>query len=60
MARFRPAFCLTCLPCCSLLPFDDLDMFVTCKSSIHTSAWFWLTAVLALCRKSLRALAIRL
>ena len=44
---------------CSVVPAADLVMFRTCKSSIHTIAWFWLIAVEVLCRKSRRALPIR-
>jgi hypothetical protein len=32
------------------VPAADLDMFRTCKSSIHTIAWFWLIVVEHLCR----------
>ena len=41
------------------VPLEDLDKFRTCKSSMQTSAWFWLIVVVVLCRKSLRALAMR-
>jgi hypothetical protein len=34
----------------SMLPAADLDMFRTCKSSMHTIAWFLLTVVEVLCR----------
>jgi len=33
---------LTFLPGVSVVPDADLDRFRTCKSSIHTIAWFWL------------------
>lgn len=33
-----------------LLDAADLDMFRTCKSSMQTIAWFWLMALVALCR----------
>src|SRR5690554_4645190 len=48
------------LPCRlqQVLPAVDPDMFRTCKSSIHTIAWFWLIVVLVLCRKSRRVLPI--
>jgi len=43
----------------SSLPAADLDRFRTGKSSTHTIAWFLLIVVVALCRKSRRALPIR-
>src|ERR1700689_3023350 len=59
MALFSPDLARTFLPGASALPLLDLDMFPTCRSSIHTIAWFWLIVVVALCRKSRRALPIR-
>src|SRR5437868_13495819 len=59
MDLFRPDLARTCFPGVSMEPAADLDMFRTCKSSIHTIAWFWLIAVEVLCRKSRRALPIR-
>src|SRR5690625_7611510 len=59
MDLFRPDLARTFRPGCSVVPAADLDMFRTCKSSIHTIAWFWLIAVEVLCRKSRRALPIR-
>ena len=50
MALFRPDWARTFFPGLSVLPAADLDMFFTCKSSIHTIAWFWLIAVEVLCR----------
>ena len=46
MALFRPDLARTCFPGCSVVPAADLDMFRTCKSSIHPIAWFWLIALL--------------
>jgi len=43
-----------------LLPFADLLIFETFRSSIHTSAWFLLIAVEVLWRKSRRTFAIML
>src|SRR5690625_3376005 len=59
MDLFRPDLARTFRPGCSVVPAADLDMFRTCKSSIHTIAWFWLIAVEVLCRKSGRALPMR-
>lgn len=56
---FRPDLVFTFFPSASLLPAADLDIFRTCKSSIHTIAWFWLIVVEHLCRKSRRTLAMR-
>ena len=41
MDLFKPDLARTFLPACSVVPAADLDMFLTCKSSIHTIAWFW-------------------
>ncbi len=57
MDLFSPDLALTFLPGDFLVPDADFDMFLTCKSSIHTIAWFWLIVVLY--RKSRRALPIR-
>jgi hypothetical protein len=50
MALLRPDLALTFLPGISVVPDADLDRFRTCKSSIHTTAWFWLIVVVALCK----------
>src|SRR5690606_39758241 len=44
MALFRPDLARTCFPGCSGGPAADLDMFRTCKTSIHTTARVWLIA----------------
>src|SRR5574343_306712 len=59
MALFRPDLARTFLPGLSVVPDADLDMLRTCKSSMHTIAWFWLIVVEVLCRKSRRALPMR-
>src|ERR1700692_1142300 len=59
-ALFKPFFCATFLPGASSVPDADFDMLRTCKSSIHTIAWFLLICVEALCRKSFRAFAMLL
>src|SRR5690625_7939324 len=59
MDLFRPDLARTFRPGCSVVPAADLDMFRTCKSSIHTIAWFLLIAVEVMCRKSRRVLPIR-
>ena len=59
MDLFRPDLARTCLPGFSVVPAADLDMLRTCKSSRHTIAWFWLIVVVALCRKSRRALPMQ-
>jgi len=46
-------------PGASVVPLLDLDILPTCKSSIATTRKFLLISVVALCRKSLRALPIR-
>jgi hypothetical protein len=33
-----------------MVPAADADMFRTCRSSMHTIAWFWQIVVEALCR----------
>ena len=59
MDLFRPDLARTFLPGFSVVPAADWDIFRTCRSSRHTIAWFWLICVEALCRKSRRALPIR-
>jgi hypothetical protein len=39
-----PALAFTLRPGFSIVPFADLDMLLTDKSSIHTIAWFLLSA----------------
>src|SRR5580692_7241807 len=60
MDLFRPDLARTFLPGFSALPLADRDIFFTCKSSIHTIAWFLLIVVVALCRKSRRQSPIRM
>jgi hypothetical protein len=43
----------TLCPGTLLLSPADLNMFRTCKSLMHTIAWFWPIVVGVLCRKSL-------
>ncbi|KDR40818.1 membrane protein [Caballeronia glathei] len=50
MNLFRPGLDRTFLPGALVLPAADRDMFLTCRSSIHTIVWFWLIVVVALCR----------
>ena len=59
MALFSPDLALTLLPGSSAVPLADRPMLLTCKSSMHTIAWFWLMVVVALCRKSFRQWAMR-
>ena len=49
MDLFSLLLALTFIPGLSLVPDAEPDMFLTCKSSIHTIAWFWLMVVLILC-----------
>ena len=58
MDLFNPAFTRTFFPGWSSVPEAERDIFCTFKSSITTRAWFLLIDVVALCRKSLRTLAI--
>lgn len=58
MDLFNPAFARTFFPGASSVPEAERDIFRTVKSSITTTAWFLLIAVVALCKKSLRTLAI--
>lgn len=59
MDLFRPDLACAFLRECSVLPAADRDRFRAGKPSIHTIAWFWLMTVMALCRKSRRALLMR-
>jgi len=56
----EPDLARTFLPGRSAVPVADLDMFLTCKFSMKTTAWFLLIAVEALCRKSRRVLPMRI
>lgn len=50
MLLFKPALARTFLPGLGMLPAADLDMFLICKFSMTTIAWFWLMALVAWCR----------
>ena len=59
IARLGPVFCFTFLPGCSTVPAADRDICLPAGFSTTTIAWFLLMMVERLCRKSSRALAMR-
>jgi hypothetical protein len=59
MARFSPALALTFLPGSTLVPFADLVMPFTRKSSTATQPWFLARSVVSLWMKSCRRRACR-
>src|SRR5882762_3847215 len=60
MERFSPDLWATRFPGFALLPLLAALMFLTCKSSINTTAWFLLMSFEDLCTKSFLMLAILL
>ena len=58
MARFNPVFWATRFPGFTFVPLFDALMFLTCKSSTNTTAWFLLMSFEDLCTKSFLMLAI--
>src|SRR6267143_3563518 len=60
MERFSPDFWATRFPGFAFLPLLEALMFLTCKSSTNTTAWFLLMSCEDLCRKSFLMLAILL
>src|SRR6267143_4661015 len=60
MERFSPDFWVTRFPGFAFLPLLEALMFLTCKSSTNTTAWFLLMSFEDLCRKSFLMLAILL
>src|SRR5438876_11510556 len=59
MARFSPDFWATRFPDFAFLPLLEALMFLTCKSSTNTTAWFLLMSFEDWCRKSFLMLAMR-
>src|SRR5260370_35259633 len=58
MARFSPDFWGTRFPGFAFVPLFDALMFLTCKSSTNTTAWFLLMSFEDWCTKSFLMLAI--
>jgi hypothetical protein len=58
--RLSPDFARRFFPGLAFVPAADADMFLTCKSSTQTIAWFLLMLLEALCTKSFLMLAILL